>query len=155
MTPHAPRIPGFHPDCRHYTGYKPCPKGGDDCEMCTPQDARGTEILIIKIGAMGDALRTKCLLPGLKKRHPHSWITWLTAPGSESIVRDPRVDEIRTLTAEGVLALEGRRYDFLLCLDKEPGALAVARKLEAGRKLGYAPQNITRSPSGTRARSMP
>ncbi len=131
--------PGFHPECRHYSGYKPCPKGGDHCDQCGPEDLRGTEILIIKLGAMGDALRSKCLLTGLKRRWPQSWITWLTHPGSEAIVGDPLVDEVRVLNTEGVLALEGRRFDVLLCLDKDAAALALARKLNAELKLGYAP----------------
>ncbi len=131
--------PGFHPECRHYTGYKPCPKGGDDCDACGPEDMRGTEILVIKLGAMGDALRSKCLLPGLKRRWPRSWIVWLTNPGSEAIVRDPMVDEIRVLNAEGLLALEGRRFDALFCLDKDAAALSLSRRIDAAAKFGYAP----------------
>lgn len=125
-------------DCRYYTGYKPCHRY-DGCPDCPEFQPRGTGILIIKLGAMGDVLRTKCLLPALKRDHPESWITWLTAAGSEPIVRDPRVDEIRTLTPGGVLALEGRRFDVLICLDKEAEALALARKIPADKKLGYAP----------------
>lgn len=125
-------------DCRYYSGYKPCGKH-DGCPECPEYAPRGTEILVIKLGAMGDVLRTKCLLPGLKRAHPQSWITWLTAPGSEPIVRDPLVDEVRTLTPEGLLALEGRSFGLLLCLDKEAPALALARQLSAERKLGYAP----------------
>ncbi|MCB2155734.1 glycosyltransferase family 9 protein [bacterium] len=125
-------------DCRFYSGYKPCGKS-DGCPDCAEYQPRGTEILIIKLGAMGDALRTKCLLPGLKRLHPQSWITWLTAPGTEPIVRDPLVDEVRALTPGGVLALEGRCFDLLLCLDKDAEAVALSRKIEATRKLGYAP----------------
>jgi len=132
-------LPGHNPACRHYGGYKPCPKGGDDCTACEPGDARGTEILIIKLAAMGDALRTKCLLAGLRRAHPQSWITWLTMPGTEPIVRDPLVNEIRPLTVEGLLALEGRRFDVLLSLDKDAAAVALSRKLDAARRFGYAP----------------
>ncbi|PIU40254.1 MAG: glycosyl transferase, partial [Candidatus Omnitrophica bacterium CG07_land_8_20_14_0_80_50_8] len=34
-------------------------------------------ILIIKLGAMGDVLRTTPLLPALRKKYPGSKITWL------------------------------------------------------------------------------
>lgn len=125
-------------DCRFYSGYKPCGRF-NGCPECPHYEPRGVEVLIIKLGAMGDALRTKCLLPGLKRLHPHSWITWLTERGSEPLVRDPLVDEVRTLTPGGLLALEGRHFDILLCLDKDAEAVALARKLNASRKLGYAP----------------
>lgn len=125
-------------DCRFYTGYKPCHRF-DGCPDCPHFEARGTEILIIKLGAMGDVLRSKCLLPGLKRQYPQSWITWLTLPGSEPIVRDPTVDEVRVLNDTGLLALEGRRFDVLLCLDKDPPAVALARRIEATHKFGYAP----------------
>lgn len=128
-------------DCRFYSGYKPCHRH-DGCPDCREFRPRGTEILIIKLAAMGDVLRTKSLLPGLKRRYPESWITWLTAPGSEALVRDPLVDEIRTLTPRGLGALDGRRFHFLACLDKDAEALALSRRLQAGRKAGYAPTDF-------------
>jgi ADP-heptose:LPS heptosyltransferase len=100
---------------------------------------RGEQILIIKLGAMGDVLRTKSLLPALKRAHPTSWIVWLTAPGSESIARDPLVDEVRTLTTEGVMSLEHRPWTRVLCLDKDPHALALSAKLDAKIRQGFAP----------------
>ncbi len=130
-------------DCRFYSGYKPCHKN-DGCPECPHYDPRGAEILIIKLGAMGDALRSKCLLTGLKRTYPQSWITWLTASGSEPIVRDPLVNEVRAFTPAGLLALEGRRFDVLICLDKDAEALALSRKLSASRKLGYAPTDHNR-----------
>jgi ADP-heptose:LPS heptosyltransferase len=125
-------------DCRFYTGYKPCGKA-DACPGCTEFRARGAEILVIKLGAMGDVVRSKCLLPALKRAHPESWITWLTMPGSEPLVRDSRVDEIRTLSAAGVLALEDRTFDLLLCLDKDAAAVALAGRLNARVRRGFAP----------------
>ncbi len=125
-------------DCRFYTGYKPCHKN-DGCPGCTHFAPRGVQILIIKLGAMGDVLRTKAILPALKRRFPESWIVWITAPGSESLVRDPMVDEIHALGPEGLLALEGRPFHSVYCLDKDRHAMALSAKLDAGRRLGFAP----------------
>ncbi|MBI5154905.1 glycosyltransferase family 9 protein [Candidatus Poribacteria bacterium] len=125
-------------DCRYYTGYKPCHRH-DGCPGCDRFEPRGTEILIIKLGAMGDVLRTKSLLTGLKRAHPASWITWLTHAGSEPLARDPNVNQVLPLTAEGLLALEGRRFDVLLCLDKDAAALALSRRVSARHRFGYAP----------------
>lgn len=125
-------------DCRHYSGYKPCGKQ-DGCPECPHYSPRGEQILIIKLGAMGDVLRTKSLLPALKRAYPTSWIVWLTAPGSECIARDPLVDEVRTLTTEGIMSLEGRPWARILCLDKDPHALALSARLDAKLRQGFAP----------------
>jgi len=125
-------------DCRFYSGYKPCGKA-DGCPDCAVGEPRGAEILVIKIGAMGDVLRTKCILPGLKRSWPQSRIAWITAPGSEPLVSDPLVDEVLALDAEGILALDGRRFDLVVCLDKEPAPLALSRRVDADRRLGFAP----------------
>lgn len=125
-------------DCRFYTGYKPCHKN-DGCPGCTHYAVRGEQILIIKLGAMGDVLRTKAILPALKREHPHSWIVWITDPGSEVLVRDPLVDEVLSFTPAGVMALEGRRFARLLCLDKDKHAVALSARLDAARKQGFAP----------------
>lgn len=131
-------IPLIRTDCRHYSGYRPCGHG-DACPGCDQYAPRGAQVLIIKLGAMGDVLRTKSLLPALRRAHEPGWIVWLTNPGSEPIVRDPLVDEIRTFTTEGIAALEGRQFARILCLDKDPHAVALARRLEGTLKQGFAP----------------
>jgi heptosyltransferase-2 len=88
---------------------------------------------------MGDVLRTKAILPALKRAYPVSWVVWLTEPGSEPIVRDPLVDEIRTMTPAGLAALEGRQYELLICLDKDAQAVSISARLNAREKRGFAP----------------
>lgn len=125
-------------DCRFYTGYKPCHKH-DGCPDCPHYVPRGEQILIIKLGAMGDVLRTKAILPALKREHPNSWVVWITAPGSEMLARDPLVDEVLSLDVEGLLSLEGREFARLICLDKDKPAVALAARVNAARKQGFAP----------------
>lgn len=125
-------------DCRFYTGYKPCHKN-DGCPDCPHYEKRGEQILIIKLGAMGDVLRTKAILPALKREHPASWIVWITDPGSESLVRDPLVDEILPFTAAGIASLDGRHFARLVCLDKDRHAVALSAKVDADRRQGFAP----------------
>ncbi len=45
-----------------------------------------TRILIIKIGALGDVLRTTSILPGLHEAHPGAHIEWVTAASAEELV---------------------------------------------------------------------
>ena len=68
-------------DCKHFPGNKPCipskteGKKCDDCNYYNPVDFK---ILIIKLDATGDVLRTTSILPALKREYPKSHITWLT-----------------------------------------------------------------------------
>ena len=142
--PLMPQTPGdVHTDCRNYSGYKPCGKS-EQCPDCAHYAPRGTEILIIKLGAMGDVLRTKALLSGLKAAHPTSSITWVTNPGSAEIVKDARVDRVLELHPLIHLELAAKHFDLLISLDKEPVALGLSASIPAARKFGYAP-----TPSGT------
>ncbi|CAN5406164.1 hypothetical protein BH09SUM1_BH09SUM1_30810 [soil metagenome] len=131
-------LPEIKADCRFYSGYKPCHKH-DGCPGCPHYSPRGEQILIIKLGAMGDVLRTKAILPALKREHPNSWVVWLTDAGSESLARDPMVDEVRPFTLAGIAAVEGRHYARLICLDKDAHAVSLAARIHADRKQGFAP----------------
>ncbi len=125
-------------DCRYYTGYKPCHRF-DGCPNCPHYEARGEQILIIKLGAMGDVLRTKAILPALKRQNPKSWIVWLTNPGSESLVHDPMVNEVHALSVAGIEALKGREFSKIYCLDKDKEALSLSASLNGKKRYGFAP----------------
>lgn len=106
----------------------------------TPPRPPGTDrILIIKLGAMGDVLRTKAILPELRRRYPESPISWLTEASSLPIVDDPLVDEALPWEEQSLLYLLRRRYDTVYCLDKDPHAVALSRRVQARRRLGFAP----------------
>lgn len=44
------------------------------------------KILIVKLGAIGDVLRTTSVLPGLKEKYPPDKIDWITAPKAREIL---------------------------------------------------------------------
>jgi len=45
-------------------------------------------ILIIKLGAIGDVLRTTAILPGLREKYPDSLVTWVTKADSFDILKN-------------------------------------------------------------------
>ena len=64
-----------HPDCRHFRGDLPCrPNKTDDyvCDGCPVYAPVTQRILIIKLGAIGDVIRTTPLLRRLRAERPLS-----------------------------------------------------------------------------------
>lgn len=131
-------------DCHFYTGYKPCGKN-DLCEGCEHYAPQGRRILIIKLGALGDVLRTTPLLRALHARHRPCHITWVANPeGRALFAGNGLVDRVMTFEPRHLLILEAEAFDDLYCLDKDAEAIALAMKAKAARKLGFA-----MSPAGT------
>ncbi len=134
----------FNTDCRYWRGDKPC-KENRLCEGCGAYTKLGLKILLIKVGARGDVMRTTPLVAGLKKKYPESHLTWLTAPESEELLRDlPGLDELRVFKIENLMEILARCFDLVICLDKEPGITGLAERVKAGRKQGWG-----MAPNGT------
>lgn len=128
-------------DCRHFPGDRPCSfhkETGIRCDECHRYDPPGKRILIVKLDALGDVLRTTSLLPSLKRAWKNSHVTWLTAPGAIPLLAGhPMIDEILATDAAGIARLHTERFDLILNPDasKASGALAT---MAAGDELrGY------------------
>lgn len=96
-------------------------------------------ILIIKLGAMGDVLRTKVILPELRRLYPEWKITWLTEPVSLFLLDDGAIDEALPWEPEALEHILSRSYEHVYCLDKDPHALALSRRVHANRRFGFKP----------------
>lgn len=127
----------FKLDCRLFTGYKPCVYQSS-CNDCVHYQSMGMRILVIKLGAIGDALRTTPILEGLKKRYPESYITWVTDEASYPILEgNSHIDRLRILNFGTYLSLKKERFHLLLNFDKESEALGFAGEMEADKKMGF------------------
>ena len=127
-----------NPDCRFYLGEKPC-RFKRLCPDCPHYAPRGAELLVIKLAALGDVLRTTALLPGLRRRHGEdAYLTWVTHPEAvELVANQPLVDEVLPLGPETTLGLTGRRFDAVYVLDKEPAATGLCLAVEAQKRWGF------------------
>lgn len=124
-------------DCRHFKGEKPC-KYKLSCEDCPHFEPFSERILIIKGRAQGDVLRTTALLPGLRRKYPKSFISWLVDKESEELLfNNPYIDRIFTFNLEGVLPLLVEKFDVLVSLDKEPLSTSLAARIKSTKKLGF------------------
>jgi heptosyltransferase-2 len=98
----------------------------------------GFRILIIKLGAMGDVLRTTPILGALKKKYHPCHITWLVEEGSVELLKhNPNIDKILPFRPDSVLRLQVERYDLLINLEKIDSAIALAELVAAPVKLGF------------------
>ncbi|MAX22932.1 MAG: glycosyl transferase [Phycisphaeraceae bacterium] len=124
------------PDCRHYRGDKPCFAnrlcGG--CDHYAPYDAR---ICIIKLGALGDVVRTLCILPELRSQYRNAQITWITKPNAARMLAGhPDIDRLLVFDAINAMTLMREEFDLMICLDKEAEPAGLAMGIQAKKKLG-------------------
>ncbi len=132
-------------DCRHFKGDLPCrfhKKEGVECEACPYYDPIQEKILIIKLGAAGDVIRTTPLLRKLKQVYPAAFITWLTA--SPELVPADWVDKIFPFVLPQLEMLRASKFDLLINLDKDREACALANQIFAEKKLGFVLSALNR-----------
>jgi heptosyltransferase-2 len=96
------------------------------------------KILIVKLGAMGDVLRTTPFLRAYKRLHPGCSITWVVDAASAPVLAsNPLIDRLVVHSAEALRAVARERYDLALNLDKEPEALDTIAAARAASKRGF------------------
>ncbi len=133
-------------NCRHFIGEKPC-KAKRVCEGCPEYRPMGFKILVIKLGAMGDVLRTTTILGALKKKYVDSHITWLVDERSyELLEHNPDIDKVLLFDFQSALKLQAEPFDLLINLEKIDPAIALAELVSAREKLGFGmnPQGTLR-----------
>ena len=133
----------IHNDCRYFRGDVPCKphkKEGVHCEGCPHYDPVRERILIIKLGAIGDVIRTTPLLRKLRKAHPQAEITWLTLTPD---MVPSSVDRIMGFTLPNIVDLLSGHFDLLVNLDKDREAIALAERITAKRKEGFGMDPVT------------
>jgi heptosyltransferase-2 len=127
-----------HTDCRHFRGDIPCAPNkefGVLCDGCQYYDPITENVLIIKLGAAGDVLRTTPLLYKINADHPTARIWWLTY--TPELVPQTHVDRILKWSPESLETLSQMQFSRLINLDKDPFACALANRLDAKKKQGY------------------
>jgi heptosyltransferase-2 len=133
----------FREDCRHFRPDRPClphKLEGRTCPACDRYEPAPDSLLIVKLAAAGDVLRTTALLPAIRRDHPQARIVWVTRPESEPLLRgNALVDEVVT-TARGEVpvALLARSFDHVFCPDADAEAAALASVARARERRGFA-----------------
>jgi heptosyltransferase-2 len=134
----------IHADCRHFLGHKPC-KYKRACGNCPHHDPVDASILVIKLGALGDLLRTTSILPSLKNQFPRARITWLTRPDCVPLLQNlGEIDRVWITDQFSTPRVLAEKFDLLINFDKETPSTELASIADARIKRGFG-----LSPSGS------
>ena len=156
------RLPTVHFECKYFEGDKPCfanKQYGIFCGSCTyyekgvhtaedfPQIPKAKKItpskghksiLIIKLDAVGDVLRTTSILPTIKALLPNSNITWITKSNSFPVLEDNKYINSVTGADENLNKVISKKFDIAVNLDSGKASCEVMKKISADEKFGYS-----------------
>ncbi|HMN49265.1 MAG TPA: glycosyltransferase family 9 protein [Ignavibacteriaceae bacterium] len=129
-------------DCKHFPGNKPCSPSkteGKKCDDCNYYEPVEFKILIIKLDATGDVLRTTSILPALKREYPKSHITWLTKKNAKELFNNnPFVDELIIFEENDIVPrLLVEKFDILIHPDASVVSASLASIVNAEIKKGF------------------
>ena len=127
-------------DCRFFVGDRPCVwhKATGVLCICDHYERIEQHVLIIKLDAMGDVLRTTALLPALAEVHPRAAITWITRRESRPLLeRNPYLTEILDYGEDALLQLQVRAFDRVINLDAGKTSAALASAANSSKKDGF------------------
>jgi heptosyltransferase-2 len=129
-------------DCRHVRWDRPCTPHklrGRECRTCDEYAPIRHRVLMIKLAATGDVLRTTAFLPAIHAAWPQARVTWVTAPAAAPLFAgNALVDEVlATDDAATVARLLGEEFDAVLCPDADPDAAALAAVARGRERRGF------------------
>ncbi len=130
------------PECKKFSGYKPCFSYKNCLESgCVQDDDNnkiGTKILIISLDAMGNVLDNTPILPSLKRKFPVSTIYWITLNNAVKILNNSRfIDKVFAWDDENRMILRNIEFDYIYNADKSVYACAFANEIKSKHKLGF------------------
>ena len=95
-------------------------------------------VLIIKLGATGDVLRTTDLLGSIRELYPACHITWICGTGSYELIRYiPEIARPLAMTVDSLAILDAEEFDISINLDLAPEAAALHSRVKAREKKGF------------------
>ena len=101
------------------------------------------KILIIKLGAIGDVIRTTSILPGLKSKYKNCKIDWVTKKESFDVLKNNNlVDEIYLIDNDK--KIKNKKYDLVVCLDDDLDACRLASGINSKKIIGAYLKNNQR-----------
>ena len=126
-----------HSDCLHFKGHIPCTphkEHGVHCDGCDHYSPRKGRILIIKLGAAGDVIRTTVLLEPLEEKYKDYEIWWLSL--TPELVPQSVQNRLK-FSEESILSIQNTAFDVAINLDKDHHACALMSTVDAKEAFGF------------------
>lgn len=127
-------------DCLKFRGYKPC-VAKKVCETCDEYEPWERKIVIVKLGALGDVLRTTPILYAFRRKYPRAHITWVTKKNAKDMLEQtPRINRLVYVDDSdngGIMRIMAEEFDEMHCYDKEDAAIGLATLIKAKKKYGF------------------
>lgn len=99
---------------------------------------RQMKILLVKLAALGDVLRTASLLPAIKDKWRNAEITFFTKEEARDLVeRNRYVDRVVTYNEKNIKELEKETFDLVFNLDEDFEACALTARIKSKEIRGY------------------
>lgn len=136
----------LYSDCINFPLDRPCIYQKEKSAVCGTCEkyvsinnkSKHTKILIVKLGAMGDVLRTTFILEGLKEKYKNSTIDWLVEKKNVDVLEGNKyIDIIIPNDNEVYKFLMTHKYDVVINLDLSFESLSFTKLVFANKKIGY------------------
>ena len=129
-------------ECRHFPGDRPClynKRNGLICDACPHYAVATTRIFIVKLDAVGDVLRTTCILQALHDACPGCEVTWVTRRGAMPLFeQNPFVHRVLAYeSTEAILHATVEEYDMVINLDAARESAVLAAAIKAPERIGF------------------
>ena len=132
------KLSGVKFDCKHFRGTIPCKPNKEhnvQCDNCPYYEKWEKHILIIKLGAMGDVIRTTPLVVKCRELYENVHFTWLT--DFPDVLPPSDIQDILKPTAFNLEKIKNRTFDIAINLDKEEEACQLLADVDANEKYGF------------------
>lgn len=131
----------IHTNCRHYRGSMPCTfhkQDGRLCDSCPDLDLINTKILIVKLAAIGDVLRTTSILPALRQEYKDGEITWVTRENAIPLLEgNPFLDRVLAVEENYLEYLQNESFTIGICLDADPLSATIHSIANCEKRCGF------------------
>ena len=128
-------------DCVHFPGRMPCrfhKAHGVKCHECDHYQPIDYKILIIKLDALGDVLRTTCILPPLRRQYTDACISWCTRKNARDLfINNDLVDDLFFMDDDAQFRLSVESFDWVINLDTAKTSASVATCAHGKKKTGF------------------
>ena len=102
-------------------------------------------ILVIKLGAIGDLIRTTAVLPGLNDKYKDCKLDWVTKKDSFDILKNNNFINKIYLISTDINNIKNNEYDLIINLDDDYDACKLVSELKSKKIMGAHLKNNERT----------